>query len=619
MTIGSFICARNAIDLDYCLELGIESLLAFCDELVLCDSDSTDGTRQLMQRWADKDSRVRVINMPWTDPKGVSHEHWKQWIRFAQSHLKSPWCFYVDSDETVDPSPECISAIKEAAKHGKCITVDRINYWRSPQEVVPEGHCCARWVTRGGPTKYPCISDWPIHPGEEPIVDNAVKDPRIKIHHLGFLREKQAFYRKAKSVLSIWFNRFDPRLEIGEKENKPVWETECDFTNLLVPYTGTHPEPVQRWLADRGHFTEKYVPLLHEEPDPVIEVQELKPTHQPWGILHYGDFGDIIHMLPICKALGSVNLYFDDRNSICKRIKERLHILLPLLESQSYVGLAKPHEGETVNWKAGEFRQNHSKEWSLAYSHWLHYTGQKHMPKVSVDLSQPWITGIAPDPRTRNKVVFARSPRYHNHYFRWKALADHYRGASVFIGHPDEHRKFQEAFGEVEHIPTRDMLEVAQLIAGSDLFIGNQSAPMAIAEGMKHPRVMEVCPWQPDVVVEKGDKATMSADGALKLPPLAGKPELTLGSGLHALNYMVQTSLCPRRGWHTLFKEFPASSFNALKKQMAAGRSISPEEAHKIIIDRLHEVDPSYFPQTSPSTGMGMFDRAIANIKTVLQ
>lgn len=618
MKIGSFICARNALDLDYCLELSAESLMKFCDELVLCDSESTDGTRQLMDRMADRDPRIRVVNMPWTDPKGVSHEHWKKWIRFAQSHLKSDWCYYLDADEVADPSPESIAAIKEAASQGKCITVDRVNYWRDPKSVIPEGFCCARWCTRGGPTKFPAVSDWPIHSGEEPIVDNAVLEPRVKIHHLGFLREKRAFYRKARSVLSIWFNRFDPRLEKGEKEDIPVAETECEYTNLLVPATHPIPDEVQRWLADRGHFTEKYVPKIIPSPDPVIEVTQTN-RNNTWNVLHCGDYGDVIYAMPLLKSLKRVNLYFQDRNSICKRILERLHVLQPLLESQGYILTAKPHEGESIHWNAGDFRQYHNYEQSLAVSHWLHYKGQKHLPRVTVDLKEPWLEGIVPSPVSKGRVVIHRSPRYHNVYFQWKLVVQHYPDA-LFLGTPDEHKRFTEEFGYIEHVPTENLLQMAEIITGSSLFMGNQSVGLAIAEGLKHPRAVELCPWQPDVLIGGGE-VYWSGDGSLKLPALAGKEPFHMLSGLHQVNYLVQTSMNPRIGWGRVFDEFPsANSFAVLKRKVRIAKDVPDEEAHKMVLDRLFLREPSYFGLL-PSSSSAMMDtvkKAMSQIKTTL-
>jgi ADP-heptose:LPS heptosyltransferase len=40
-------------------------------------------------------------------------------------------------------------------------------------------------------------------------------------------------------------------------------------------------------------------------------------------------------------------------------------------------------------------------------------------------------------------------------------------------------------------VPTPTLLDVARVIAGCKLFVGNQSSPRAIAEGLKIPVVVE--------------------------------------------------------------------------------------------------------------------------------
>ena len=44
---------------------------------------------------------------------------------------------------------------------------------------------------------------------------------------------------------------------------------------------------------------------------------------------------------------------------------------------------------------------------------------------------------------------------------------------------------------------TTDFLEVGQIIAGSKLFIGNQSAAYTVAEGLKHNLIQETSPRIP--------------------------------------------------------------------------------------------------------------------------
>lgn len=59
---------------------------------------------------------------------------------------------------------------------------------------------------------------------------------------------------------------------------------------------------------------------------------------------------------------------------------------------------------------------------------------------------------------------------------------------SVFVGLPDEHTEFCKLTGwNIEHYPTKNMLELAQVIAGCDKFIGNQSVALSIAQGLRVP------------------------------------------------------------------------------------------------------------------------------------
>ena len=48
------------------------------------------------------------------------------------------------------------------------------------------------------------------------------------------------------------------------------------------------------------------------------------------------------------------------------------------------------------------------------------------------------------------------------------------------------------------HVATSDALELAQVINGADLFVGNQSFPLAVAEALKKPVVVEVDPGEPN-------------------------------------------------------------------------------------------------------------------------
>lgn len=254
--LGGFVCQRQGINLDYSFRLAIESLLKVCEQVVACDSDSSDGSREELQRMAEKEPRIKLINWEWKNPKGVSHHAWVEWLNYARKNLDTPMSIYLDADEVLDDRPECYEALREAVVQKKSLRVDRLNLYKSPELLIPFDKCCGKWVVRVGPSKYESVSDQPVHPGEYQIVDEAVEEPRVKIWHLGFLRDQKAFYRKARAVFNIWEGGLsDRRLIEAEEANKPVWEAENEWINDLVPHNeGYYPKAVKKWLEDRGHF-----------------------------------------------------------------------------------------------------------------------------------------------------------------------------------------------------------------------------------------------------------------------------------------------------------------------------------------------------------------------------
>lgn len=612
MTLGGYICVRNGDEGDYCWREAAESLLPVVDELILCDSDSTDGTREAMDRWADAEPKIRVINYPWPEPKGDG-KWWVKFLNFAREHLKTDFQITVDADEILSDHPDCHAAIREAMLDGKPRTFNRLNFWKDASHLIPEGHAVGKWVTRFGPASCWMPSDEGHSAGELYILDNATRDRRLEIFHMGFLRKKDAFWKKAKVVLGAFFNNYDERLTALETTGKGLAEIQnCEWTNKLDTWDGYMPNAAQRWLAERGHDTQLYLGMNERE-----LYQRVQVTHgpvksgEPMDILIVGDYGDVIQGMSIFKEIGKVRLFYRDANHLCKRIVHRMPVLEPLLRSQPYIVDVVEHVDQVVHWNAGDFRTQHSYTHSLAKAHLLHYRGQKQLPPITPHFNAPWITGIKADARGFGKVIVNRTNRYQNPAFRWRDVVTHYGEAILFVGSPDEHAAFCRDFGNVTYMPTSNLLEAAQLIAGASLFIGNQSACFSIAEAMKRPRCLEVCTWQPDVIVAPDAKLYLSADGALELPPLAGKPELVLRGTTGRANYNIQTSFQPRSGWK--YRGDSRPTFSQLHRFVIKRHAMTELEAKKAILDELAEREPTYFGATRNESLLEKFHAAVAN------
>jgi ADP-heptose:LPS heptosyltransferase len=60
------------------------------------------------------------------------------------------------------------------------------------------------------------------------------------------------------------------------------------------------------------------------------------------------------------------------------------------------------------------------------------------------------------------------------------------------VGNKDEHEDFVSSTGfAVPYYAVRDLKEMADIIAGADLFMGNQSVPYSLAMGLGKSTVLE--------------------------------------------------------------------------------------------------------------------------------
>jgi hypothetical protein len=208
---------------------------------------------------------------------------------------------------------------------------------------------------------------------------------------------------------------------------------------------------------------------------------------------HSGDLGDVIYALPAIRALGKGNLYLNSRPWTAKMTPERANVLRPLLEAQDYIGKVihgdAPKSEYVVNFST--FRNG-----GLIYGVSLMEL-QSDWVNANTE-SEPWLK-VAPSAKSRGRIVCHRSPRYHNPYFRWDEIGEKFGTQLLFVGLPHEVEELRRVSKvHAEYAITNDYLELARLIAGADLFIGNQSSPMGLAIGLGVPFIQETCLWTPD-------------------------------------------------------------------------------------------------------------------------
>ena len=216
---------------------------------------------------------------------------------------------------------------------------------------------------------------------------------------------------------------------------------------------------------------------------------------------HSGDLGDIIASLPAVRALGGgrfvVTLHDSSRTAATRESMQgaRFNVIKPLLEAQPYIKSVEwmdSFDDPTHDFRT--FRNDPIHGESLA--HWQ----ARH---IGVEISTaPWLTVPISD-FANGRFVIARSARYHSHRHMWNTILKAYSNP-IFVGLREEYLHLSSTTGvEFEHAPTADLLELASIIAGCSLFVGNQSCPWWIAFALGVPTIQEVFAPSPDSRIER--------------------------------------------------------------------------------------------------------------------
>jgi hypothetical protein len=190
----------------------------------------------------------------------------------------------------------------------------------------------------------------------------------------------------------------------------------------------------------------------------------------------------IYHLAPV-KDLGGGEFYLNANGHPDFRMsRERIESLLTLIRAQPYITRAGVCEAP-VGIDLDRWRQN----WRYGLNLSDIVSTMLGLPHTS--RTEPWLCV----PRTKEvaAVVIHRSPRYRVDAFPWRRVVGRYGKEAVFVGEDAEHRDFTERYGSVPYFKTRTYLELAEVIAGAVLFVGNQSSPAAVAEGLKANKILE--------------------------------------------------------------------------------------------------------------------------------
>ena len=229
---------------------------------------------------------------------------------------------------------------------------------------------------------------------------------------------------------------------------------------------------------------------------------------------HSGTFGDLIYSLSVVKKMGGgtfavhlgniekcVAQYGYRPDEVDPMHKGRFRnvdfdILKPLLSRQPYIDQVTIWTGDhdvDLDCFRGVLFRGFEGNYVEAY----HRTFD--MPVTADIYNQTWLEA---DAKIIAPVVINRTFRYRcpNGTGTWQNLLEQANISQngVFVGTKEEHEDFEKSTGSrVNYYPVQDFKELADVIAGADLFMGNQSAAYSIAMGLGKSSVLETIKIKP--------------------------------------------------------------------------------------------------------------------------
>ena len=226
-------------------------------------------------------------------------------------------------------------------------------------------------------------------------------------------------------------------------------------------------------------------------------------------IIHSGNAGDLIYSLPAMRKAAEikgekVHLYlrinvpgqYAGMNHPLGNVQMNQTIaemLIPLLMATDFIGKCIiTEEPQEVDYNFDLFRKIHN--YTGHISQWYFHV----YPELTCDLSIPVDFNLNPG-NIAFDIVLNRTSRYHNPTFDYSILKP-YQERITFVGLPQEFKVISAKLPNIKHYEVDNFYELAQVIQGCNLFIGNQSMAFAIAEQMKHPRILEICPTAHNVI-----------------------------------------------------------------------------------------------------------------------
>jgi hypothetical protein len=249
-TLGGSFFIYNGIELDFCFEAVIECCLELCDQVVIMDCGSTDGTVNRLIEIMSKNPKMGVIVGDWNKDK--TNRKFEDLSREVISHLTTDWHIQLQADEVLHESAFDLVRILIESKTVDAYGMRRINLWRDYDTCIrfdsPLKPCDDVGVRLARRSMAPSMDG----NSDDNLKCSGLVSPhyidQLPIYHYGMVRDRMKLAKKVVDVQTGHFGDADPRV-VQALENHVYKHSTFPWDAYTMPMPGTHPKFAKEWLS----------------------------------------------------------------------------------------------------------------------------------------------------------------------------------------------------------------------------------------------------------------------------------------------------------------------------------------------------------------------------------
>ena len=243
---------KNGVKFDYPFIEACISVLPICDELVVIDGFSSDGTYERLVELREKHDKVKVFQSPW------DREHYSVLSDLTNAAIEKCQCkyhFQIQGDEVLHEKYHDRLRDIVVNEEFDYVFIGLIHFYGGFYKIYKPKIFLDGTVRMARRALYPRIRSHSDAfsfgtPDSDPNSYKELRLDDINVHHYGFVRKPRALVEKQEAFVKYFNVGQDPLYEKGLERGHIDWNDKFDISKL-DDYTGTHPAPLLKWIEER--------------------------------------------------------------------------------------------------------------------------------------------------------------------------------------------------------------------------------------------------------------------------------------------------------------------------------------------------------------------------------